>query len=422
MKKSPFEGFSQLNLKGRKDALRQAVDLNQEDFEILSGKKGFNLELANYLVENVIGLFPLPLAVAPHFFIDGKNVIVPMAIEETSVVAGISNAAKTIRQSGGFKTKIVNNLSIGQIQFPKLLDPERFQKIIEKNKKTFIAQANEFIPGLVKRGGGVKKLEFRVIERPDGGHMGILHLLFHTCDAMGANLINQTCESLKPSLQTLTGENINLCILSNLTDSKLVQATCDIENIDASLARAIEEATLFAKLDPYRAATHNKGIMNGIDAVLIATGNDWRAVEAGVHAYAALSGRYQAVSDWKYEGGKLKGTITLPLAVGIVGGVTRSHPTAKTALKMMQIESSDHLSRICAAVGLAQNFAALRALCAEGISYGHMKLHTSNLAIQAGATEEEIPLVQKALQQCETKTLHVAQQILTKIRSENESN
>ena len=422
MKKSPFEGFSQLNLKGRKDAIRQAVDLNQEDFEILSGKKGFNLELANYLVENVIGLFPLPLAVAPHFFIDGKNVIIPMAIEETSVVAGISNAAKTIRQSGGFKTKIVNNLSIGQIQFPKLLDPERFQKIIEKNKKTFIAQANEFIPGLVKRGGGVKKLEFRVIERPDGGHMGILHLLFHTCDAMGANLINQTCESLKPSLQTLTGENINLCILSNLTDSKLVQATCDIENIDASLARAIEEATLFAKLDPYRAATHNKGIMNGIDAVLIATGNDWRAVEAGVHAYAALSGRYQAVSDWKYEGGKLKGTITLPLAVGIVGGVTRSHPTAKTALKMMQIESSDHLSRICAAVGLAQNFAALRALCAEGISYGHMKLHTSNLAIQAGATEEEIPLVQKALQQCETKTLHVAQQILTKIRSENESN
>jgi len=422
MKKSPFEGFSQLNLKGRKDALRKIVDLNQEDFEILAGKKGLNLELANYLVENVIGLFSLPLAVAPHFLIDGKDVVVPMAIEETSVVAGVSNAAKTIRQSGGFQTQVISHLSIGQIQFPKLSNPEKFQKIIEKNKKILISQANECIPGLVKRGGGVKKIELRVLERPDGGHMGVLHVLFHTCDAMGANLINQTCENLKPSLQTLTGENINLCILSNLTDSKLVKASCEIENMDGELAEAIEEATLFAKLDPYRASTHNKGIMNGIDAVLIATGNDWRAVEAGIHAYAALSGRYQAVSDWKYEGGKLKGTMSLPMALGIVGGVTRSHPTAKTALKLMQIESSEHLSRICAAVGLAQNFAALRALCAEGISYGHMKLHTSNLALQAGAGESEIPLVQKELQKCETKTLEAAKKILETIRSQNELN
>ncbi len=421
MKKSPFEGFSQLNLRGRKDALRHTVDLNQEDFDILSGKKGLNLELANYLVENVIGLYSLPLAVAPHFLIDGKDVVVPMAIEETSVVAGVSNAAKTIRQSGGFQTKILGHLSIGQIQFPKLLNPEKFQKIIEKNKKTLISQANECVPGLVKRGGGVQKMEARILERPDGGHMGILHLLIHTCDAMGANLINQTCESLKPSLKTLTGENIGLCILSNLTDSKLVEATCDIENVDSTLAQAIEDATLFAKLDPYRAATHNKGIMNGVDAVLIATGNDWRAVEAGVHAYAALSGHYQAVSDWKYENSKLRGTLRLPLVVGIVGGVTGSHPTAKIALKMMKIESSEHLSRICAAVGLAQNFAALRALCAEGISHGHMKLHTSNLAIQAGATDEEIPLVQKELQKCETKSLEVARQILTKIRSHNET-
>ena len=421
MKKSPFEGFSQLNLKGRKDALREAVDLNQEDFDILAGKKGLNLELANYLVENVIGLFSLPLAVAPHFLIDGKNVVIPMAIEETSVVAGVSNAAKTIRQSGGFQTKIISHLSIGQIQFPKLSSRDRFQTTIEKNKKTLISQANEFVPGLVKRGGGIKKIELRILERPDGWHMGVLHLFFHTCDAMGANLINQTCESLKPSLQTLTGENINLCILSNLTDSKLVEATCEIENMDSALAEAIEEATLFAKLDPYRAATHNKGIMNGVDAVLIATGNDWRAVEAGVHAYAALSGRYQAVSDWKYQAGKLKGTLTLPISLGIVGGVTHTHPTAKTALKMMQVDSSEHLSRICAAVGLAQNFAALRALCAEGISHGHMKLHTSNLAIQAGATEKEIPLVQKELQKCETKSLEVAKQLLSNIRSRNEN-
>lgn len=417
MKKSPFEGFSQLNLEGRWEALKNHADLNKNDFETLCGKKGLDMALSNHLIENTIGLFSLPLGVAPHFLIDGKDYFIPMAIEETSVVAGVSGAAKTIRQSGGFETRMLGNLSIGQIQFPTLQDSNRFTEKINKQKNNIIQKANELIPNLVKRGGGVENIETRLMTRPDKKSMGVLHLLFNTCDAMGANLITQTCEGLKPYLEKLTQEKVGLCILSNLVDSKLVEATCSIQHLDSSLAQSIEEATLFANLDPYRAATHNKGIMNGIDALLIATGNDWRAVEAGAHAYASLVSQYRPLSEWKYENGTLQGKLKLPLSVGIVGGIAQTHPTVKTCLKIMNVTSSEHLARICTAVGLAQNFAALRALCKEGISFGHMKLHASNLALAAGATHEEVPLVQEELRKHKPMTLSLAKEILEKIRA-----
>jgi hydroxymethylglutaryl-CoA reductase len=234
---------------------------------------------------------------------------------------------------------------------------------------------------------------------------------------MGANTINLVCETLKPHLKKLTGERVGLCILSNLVDTKLVEATCRIKNITPELGHAIEEATLFANLDPYRGATHNKGIMNAIDPILVATGNDWRAVEAGVHAYTANDGKYRSITQWKYENGILKGRFLAPIAVGIVGGMTRIHPTAKVCLKLMGIKQAEDLARICAAAGLAQNLAALRALCTVGIIQGHMKLHASNFAIAAGAKAKEIALVEAKLRAEKTITLVRAKEVLAEIRA-----
>jgi hydroxymethylglutaryl-CoA reductase len=261
-----------------------------------------------------------------------------------------------------------------------------------------MALGNACVPGLVRRGGGVRDLAIRELERPDGtGTMLVLHILCDPCDAMGANLINQVCEALKPRIEELTGERVGLCILSNLVDSKLAVAEVTVRDIDPIVGRGIEEATLFAKADPYRAATHNKGVLNGIDPILIATGNDWRAVEAGIHAYASRSGKYQPVTDWKMQGSDLVGRIEIPIAVGTVGGVTKLHPTAKAALKMLGVTHAEHLARVCAAVGLVQNLGALKALATVGIVKGHMQLHAANLAIAAGAEIHEIARVRERL-------------------------
>ncbi len=273
---------------------------------------------------------------------------------------------------------------------------------------------------MVKRGGGVVDLTLRSLQRPDGQTMAIVHLAMNSCDAMGANIINQVLEYLKNPIEALTGERVTMCILSNLNDQKLTTARVLIRNVEPELGERLQEASLFAEMDPYRAATHNKGVMNGIDPVLIATGNDWRAVEAGVHAYASRQGRYQAITHWRYQDGVLSGELTAPIIVGTVGGVTALHPTARMCLGMMAIDSANQLSSVIAAVGLVQNLGAITALCTEGIIQGHMKLHLDNLLLVAGATEVEVPLLKKRLQQWlsihKRVSLSHARELLAEIR------
>jgi hydroxymethylglutaryl-CoA reductase len=313
---------------------------------------------------------------------------------------------------------------IGQIQVAKLKNPETFKaKVLEKAPE-FISMANQEVAfGLVKRGGGVTKIEVRLLARPDGGTMGVVHVMANPCDAMGANIINQVCEFLKLPIEELTNEKVTMCILSNLVDTKLTKAEVILEKIDPELAEKIEEASIFGEVDPYRAATNNKGVLNGIDPILIATGNDWRAVEAGIHAYAARGGTYSSITQWRRDGHRLVGRFEAPLIVGTVGGVTTLHPTAKMCLKMMGVQSANELSRIIASVGLVQNLGALRALTTVGIIEGHMKLHIKNLTLGAGAEEKEVPYVQKRLEEIlalrKRISLSNAIDILRELRNEN---
>lgn len=414
---SPFEGFSKLSHEQRLEKLKEILGLSAQDVAVLRGhSNGLDLDQAQHLIENVVGLYSLPMGVATHFLVDGRDVVVPMVVEETSVIAAASSSAKWIRRNGGFRTRALGNLIIGQIQFPTVKDPHTFGSIVASHTKYLIDLANETIPNLVARGGGIHELQIREIERPDGEIMAVLHLLCDPCDAMGANIVNQVCEALKGPLEELTGEKVGLCILSNLVDGKLVEATCEIKDIPAELGHAIVEATLFANLDPYRCATHNKGVMNGIDPILIATGNDWRAVEASMHAYMALGGKYRSITEWTYENGSLLGRLRAPIAVGTVGGVTRIHPTARVALKLMGVQHASDLARICAAAGLAQNLAALRALCSEGIVRGHMRLHAANLALTAGAETHELPLLEQELRKETRITLSRAKELLEELR------
>lgn len=424
-----MEGFHRLKQSERLKRVQQIcrssqnVELSQLDLDVLSGNVPFPKEISEHLIENVIGTFPIPLGIATYFRIDGRDILIPMAVEETSIIAAASATAKWIRKEGSIRTYSKGNLIIGQIQLPSVKDVDRARKILQDKRDLIIELANACLPGLVNRGGGVRDIAIREIERgsdTEVGNMLVLHILCDPCDVMGANLINQVCEALKPRIQELTGERVGLCILSNLVDTKLVAAEVIIRNIDLKLGAGIEEATLFAKLDTYRATTHNKGVLNGIDPILIATGNDWRAVEAGVHAYAARSGRYQPITDWYVEGSDLIGKIELPLAVGIYGGVTRIHPTARACLKILNVEKSENLARICAAVGLVQNLGALKALATVGIVKGHMQLHAANLAIAAGAEIHEVVQVRDCLAQAlkveKTINLSRAKEILQAFR------
>jgi hydroxymethylglutaryl-CoA reductase len=393
-----MEGFHKIPLPERLARIRQLCGLTEAETAVLSGERGLAPEIAEHLIENVIGYFPLPLGVATHFHVDGRDVLIPMAVEETSIIAAASATAKWIRRNGSIRTYSQGNLIIGQIQLPSVRDVARARRLLHDSRETLLGLGNACIPGLVSRGGGLRDLAIRELERPDGeGTMLVLHLLCDPCDAMGANLINQVCEGLKPRIEEITGERVGLCILSNLVDGKLAVAEVVVRDVEPALGRGIVEAWLFAQADPYRAATHNKGVLNGIDPILIATGNDWRAVEAGVHAYAARSGRYEPVTRWEMRGSDLVGRIEVPMAVGIVGGVTRLHPGARIALKMLGVRSAEELARICAAVGLVQNLGALKALSTVGIVKGHMQLHAANLAIAAGAEIAEVPLVRQRL-------------------------
>ena len=418
MTMGPFEGFSKLKFRERQARLQEVTGISQEDLNtLIRDANALTIQHAENLIENVIGVYSLPIGLATHFKIDGKNLALPMVVEETSIVAAASAAAKWVYRNDGFKTRALGRLIIGQVQFPTISDPIEFSNIVDRNSEVLMQIANLTVPNLQRRGGGIVGLQVRNIKRPDGKLMAVLHVLCDPCDAMGANLINIVCEALKSPLEELTKEKVGLCILSNLVDTKLFEASCEIK-VDETLGKAIEEATLFANLDPYRAATHNKGVMNGVDPILIATGNDWRAVEAGVHAYASRTGRYQAITDWKYRDGVLSGKFLAPLAVGTVGGMTRIHPTAQVCLKILGVEHSEELARICAAAGLAQNLGALRALCTEGIVQGHMRLHASNLAIAAGAEDHEIQLVGDRLRQEKQITFSRAKELLSQVREQ----
>ena len=394
-----FQGFSKLTRDERFQRLLAMGAMTPEDVLYLRQGGVQDTPLADKLIENVIGYFQLPLGVATNFCIDGCDYVIPLAVEETSIIAALSKTAKWIRQQGEITTQVDGNCIIGQIQIAKVRDFSRLSILFSENKQLLIDQANEEVAAnMVRRGGGVIDLELRQLSRADGNDMAVIHLTMDSCDAMGANIINQVLEYLKTPIEKLTGEQVTMCILSNLNDKKLTTAKVTIHDVDAALGERLQEASLFAETDPYRAATHNKGVMNGIDPVLIATGNDWRAVEAGVHAYAARNGSYRAITRWRYQDNTLIGELTAPIIVGTVGGVTSLHPTARMCLRMMGIESANQLSRVIAAVGLVQNLGALRALCTEGIIQGHMKLHLDNLLMVAGATEGEVPLLKERLQ------------------------
>jgi len=396
--KNLVEGFHRLSCSERLARVKQICELNDEDVQVLAGEKALPMEVAEHLIENVIGYFPLPLGVATNFRIDGRDMLIPMAVEETSIIAAASATAKWVKREGSITTYAKGSLIIGQVQLPNVKNIRTAREALHENRQLLIGLSNACLPGLVRRGGGVRDIAVRELVRPDGkGTMLVIHILCDPCDAMGANLINQVCEALKPRIEELTGEKVGLCILSNLVDGKLAVAEVTVRNIDPIVGKGVQEAALFAKADPYRAATHNKGVLNGIDPVLIATGNDWRAAEAGIHAYAARSGKYQPITDWQMVGHDLVGRIEIPLAAGTVGGVTKLHPTARVSLKMLRVARAEDLARICAAVGLVQNLGALKALATVGIVKGHMQLHAANLAIAAGANVHEIARVRDRL-------------------------
>ena len=402
MKNSRLSGFYKQSLPQRVEQVAAWAMLTESETAILEGAMGLDVSRADQMVENVVGVYGLPLGIAVNFIVNGQDVLVPMVIEEPSVVAGASFAAKLTRAGGGIQVHTMPPEMIGQIQILDVVDPWAARFDLLAARDALLALANETDPVLVDLGVGARDLEVRVLEQTPAGPMLVVHVIYDCRDAMGANAVNSACESLAPRVEQITGGRVLLRILSNLADRRLARARCTLP-VDAlafdsfggeEVAQGIVEAWAFAASDPYRAATHNKGIMNGIDAVVIATGNDWRAVEAGAHAYAARSGRYTALSTWERDAaGELVGTLDLPLAVGTVGGATRVHPLAQVALKILGVQQAQQLAEIIAAVGLAQNLAALRALATEGIQHGHMRLHARQVAIAAGANDQEIDLV-----------------------------
>lgn len=425
-----FKGFSKLSKEQRLQALLQYGLLEKAEIDFLQNGGLKDTSLGEKFVENVIGYFQVPLGVATNFRIDQKDLMIPMAVEETSIVAAASKTAKWVRENGSIQTQVLGHDIIGQIQLAKVKNYSAFESTILEHREKLIQDANqEVAASMVRRGGGVTDLKIRRLQRPDsettGISMVVIHVHMNPVEAMGANIINQVCEYLKSPIENLTGEKVTMCILSNLVDTKLTKATVVLDKIEPELAEKIEEASLFSMLDPYRAATNNKGVLNGMDPILIATGNDWRAVEAGVHAYASQSGQYRSITKWTRQNNQLVGELIAPIVVGTVGGVTALHPMAHLCLKLMKNPSASELSRIIAAVGLVQNLGALRALTTVGIIEGHMKLHIKNLTLAAGAEETEIPAVQKKLEEILSSkkriSLSNAIEVLKEIRAKVQS-
>jgi hydroxymethylglutaryl-CoA reductase len=399
-KTSELPGFYKLSPIERLKFVQEFAGLGDEEVELLRKTGALELEQANRMIENVIGTTELPIGIATNFLINGKDYLIPMAIEEPSVVAGASNAAKMARPRGGFYTESTSPVMIGQIQ---LVDVKNLLKAEEKilaEKERILAKANEQDPVLVKLGGGAVDLDVRIIET-FLGPMTIIHLLVDVRDAMGANVINTMCEAIAPIIEQLTGGRVFLRIVSNLATHRMARAraTFSKEALGGEeVVDGILQAYAFAAADPYRCATHNKGVMNGIVAVALATSNDTRALEAGAHAYAAMDGTYKPLTDWERTAdGDLLGRTELPVAVGVIGGATAVHPVAKVCRKILGVKSARELGEVMAAVGLAQNLAAMRALATEGIQRGHLRLHARNFAVTAGATGELIDTVAKRM-------------------------
>ena len=404
-----FKGFSKLSRSERLKRLYTMGALNTEDMKFLTAGTPMKMDLAEKFIENVIGYFKLPMGVAANFIINGKAYAIPMAVEETSIIAAASKTAKWILEHGKIIAETIGDSIIGQIQMTQVKDFAKTEAQILEMKKRFIEMANEDVTKkMVERGGGVKDLVVRHVDRGDGKSMLVVHIHANPCEAMGANMVNQVCEYLKPHIEKATGEKVTMCILSNLVDTKITRAKVVLRGLDHEITHKIVEASLFAQKDPYRACTNNKGVLNGIDPILIATGNDWRAVEAGIHAYAARDGQYRSITRWTQQGEELHGVFEAPVILGIVGGVTALHPVSKLSLRMMDIQSAEELSQVCASVGLVQNLGALRALTSVGIIEGHMKLHIKNLTLGAGANEKEIPIVQKKLEQVLAMTKRIS--------------
>ena len=421
---SRLTGFYDLDLEQRRALLTKQTGL---DLSALFGPGGLTPNQADAMIENVVGVFGLPLGIAANFLVNEREVLVPMAIEEPSVVAGASHMARLVRDSGGFQAKADPSHMIGQIQLLDLTDLAAAESALLAAESEILGTANAASARMVELGGGARGVELRRLENAPGSPMLVVHLIYDTVDSMGANTINTVLESVAPLTEAITGGRAHLRILSNLADHRLVRASCKIQPETLSFEQfagpqvrdGIVEAWAFAAADPYRAATHNKGIMNGIDAVLIATGNDWRAVEAGAHAYASRSGRYAPLTRWWVDDkGWLGGELELPMAVGTVGGATRAHPAAKACQRLMQVETAQQLSEVVAAVGLAQNLAALRALATEGIQRGHMGLHARQLAMAAGASGSQIERIARLMVQDGEVGLQRAQALLDHLNSD----
>jgi hydroxymethylglutaryl-CoA reductase len=426
MTNSRISGFYNLTIEERCSKLAEAADQTSDGLiPFTSG--GLSAEAADHMIENVVGMYSLPLGIGLNFMVNGRDVLVPFVVEEPSIVAGASFMAKLARAGGGYTATTTEPEMIGQIQLINVVNMNEARMKLYEHKAELLATADAIDPVLKKFGGGARDLEVRMIEDSPIGPFIVIHLIYDVRDAMGANAVNTACEKLAPQIENITGGKVHLRILSNLADRRIARARCTIpvnqltvgfESFSGETVRdGIIAAWAFAATDPYRAATHNKGIMNGVDSVVVATGNDWRAIEAGAHAYAARSGRYTSLSTWgKDADGNLVGTLEMPMAVGIVGGATKVHPAAQAAVKLMGIKTASELAEIIVSVGLAQNMAALRALATEGIQRGHMSLHARQVALAAGAHGDLIEKV--ATQMVAEKVIRVsrAEEILKEMQ------
>jgi len=397
---SEISGFYKLTPAERLKVVKEFANLTDDDVRTLQSTGALPIDQANRMIENVIGVMPVTLGIAVNFLINGRDYLIPMAIEEPSVVAAAGNAAKIARVRGGFTTSSTGPVMIGQIQTAGVKDPHGARMAIFAAKNQIIEKANEQDPVLVSSGGGARDLDTKVIET-QAGSMVITELFVDCRDAMGANAVNTMAEAVAPIIEAITGGRVYLRIISNLATKRLMRARAIFEKEalgGEDVVDGIIAAYAFAAADPFRCATHNKGIMNGVTAVVLATGNDTRAVESGAHAYASITGRYRPLTTWeKNSDGHLVGCIELPVAVGLIGGATAVHPVAKLAKKILGVKTATELGEVIAAVGLAQNLAALRALATEGIQRGHMKLHARNVAAMAGAAGNMVDRVAEAM-------------------------
>jgi hydroxymethylglutaryl-CoA reductase len=400
--------------------VKEFADLTEEEAVLLQNTGSLPLDLADRMIENVVGMFPLPLGIAVNFLINENDHLIPMAIEEPSVVAAASYAAKIVRGGGGFHTSSTSPIMMGQVQVLGVKDPYAAKMRLLQAKAEILQKANEQDPVLVSAGGGAKDLEAKVIDTSKG-EMLIAELHVDCRDAMGSNAVDTMAEAVAPTIERIAEGRVNLRIISNLAVKRLVRAWCRVpkEAVGGEeVVDGIVNASAFAAADPYRAATHNKGILNGIIGVVLATGNDHRAIEAGAHAYAAVSGHYTSLTTWeKNENGDLVGSIELPMAVGLIGGAVKTHPIARIAVKILGVKTANEFGEVCAAVGLAQNLGALRALAHEGIQRGHMSLHARNIAVMAGATGELIDKVATKMVEERKVRMDRAQELLDKYKA-----